>query len=192
LVFNQKKIGSQTCEICRSFSLKIQMSRENQLKHSSKYAKLIRDIRKYKIVQATGRVFSMHGYTRHGVHLKQKSCQILFRKVGKYEPHGILYSEDYTRVDIIHDFENMDNIFNKHRINSDGEGSVEPQEFFSRQHVFGKGYFSDDEDEEDNGKTQEKKIYYDDPVFVSSYSVFEQYLTDALGVFVIKWNVPTK
>jgi len=180
-------------KINRFFTHKIKMDRRHrQLKHSSKYEKLVRDIRKYKLVQAFGHVFNIHGYRRHGIHLNKKPCQILFRKVSKDEPHGILYSHDHTRVDVIHDFENMDKIFNDHRVNCDGEGCVAPEEIFSQQHVYQNGSDSSSDDDDDDKKQPQKKLNYDNPVFVSSWSVFEQYLTDGKGVFITKWRIPTK
>lgn len=137
------------------------------LVHSAKYKQLIHDIRKHKIVQGTGRCFSIGGYVRNGVWLKDCPCQILFHKVGPSEPHGILYSKDHSRVDIIHDFEDIDNIFNEHRINADGCGCVRFKEFLC---------------EHEN---------YSTPVFVSYWAVFEQYVTNGKGLFVHEWHVPS-
>lgn len=150
-----------------------------QLKHSAKYKKLIRDIRKHHVVQATGRCFQIHGYLRDGLTLHDKPCQILFRKVAKNDPQGILYSKDHTRVDITHDFQDWDHIFNTHRICDDGYGygSVAEKEFLCQQLV--KGY-------------DPKTLCNSTPVFVSSWSVFEMFLIDGKGVFVEKWDIPTK
>jgi len=158
------------------------------LKHSRKYKKLIADIRKHGTLCAKGHCFTLHGYVRNGIDLSPKQCHIVFQKVSKHEPHGILYSPDRTRVTVIHDFNDINSIFNLHRTNHDGEGCVVEEEFLCDTYRKGEHWDSDLEKEE---SPTPQTSDYSKPVFVSSWAVFEQYLTDGVGVFVDRWFPPS-
>lgn len=160
------------------------------LKHSAKYKKLIRDIRYHHIVHATGHCFTIRGYVRDGIKLNEKKCHIIFRRKYEHEPHGILFSKDRTKVEIIHDFNDWDFIFNDHRINSDGLRNVDVREYISDRNVVGKNGTEEDDDSTDNDYDDDenpREFQCKKPVFVSFWSVFEQYVTHGEGVIVDKW-----
>ena len=176
------------------------------LRHSAKYKKLIRDIRYHRIVHATGHCFTIKGYVRDGIKLNEKKCHIVFRRKYENEPHGILFSDDRTKVEIIHDFNDWDFIFNDHRINSDGSGNVIAREYISDRNVVNDDddddedvdLDDDDDDDEDvdldedvDNSNNSRALECRKPVFVSFWSVFEQYVTYGEGVIVDKWFTGT-
>ena len=159
--------------------------------HSSKYRKLISDIRKHGVIQAEGHCFSINGYLRRGVNLSPNLSQIVFRKVAKGEPSGILFSKDKMCIDIIHDFCDMDNILNEHRLNTDGCGSTAEEEFLSISNIWDQSYNSDDEIQRKEHNRKYMQSEYSNPVFIFSWSVFEQYVIHGTGVFIETWFIPS-